>query len=146
MSKNVKKYVDTCSICHRSKIVRHKSYEYLEFLLHSKDSREDWTINFITDLSLSVRRDSVFDSILMIIDRYTKYVRYILSRKDWKAENLANVMIEKIFTKYDKFITIITDREFLFTSVYWSTFCYYLRVQLRYSIAFHSQTDDQTER
>jgi hypothetical protein len=41
MSKNVKKYVDSCSICHRVKFVRHKSHELLQAFSISKNSRQD---------------------------------------------------------------------------------------------------------
>ncbi len=99
MSKDVKKYVDSCSTCHRIKFVRHKSHELLQVLSISKNSRQDWTMNFITNLSFSKHRSIVYDSILMIIDRYIKFSLYISSKKTWNAENLTNALIDEIFIR-----------------------------------------------
>ena len=62
------------------------------------------------------------------------------------APELANVLVEEIFSKFGTPRSIVSDRGSIFTSVYWSTFCYYLVVKRRVSTAFHPQTDGQTER
>jgi hypothetical protein len=146
MNKNVKKYVDTCSTCHRIKLVRHKSHDLLQSLSIFEKSRQDWTMNFITDLSFSKHREVVYDSMLMMIDRYIKFSLYISSKKTWNAENLTNALIDEIFIKFEKFVFIVTDRDSLFTFKFWSSFCYHLWIRLRYSIVYHSQIDEQIER
>jgi hypothetical protein len=138
MNKDVKKYVDTCSICHRIKFVKHKSHDLLQVFSISKSSRQDWTMNFITDLSFSKHRNVVYDSILMIINHYIKFISYISSKKTWNAENLTNVLIDEIFIKFKKFIFIVTNREFLFIFKFWSSLCYHLWIRLRYNIVYHS--------
>ncbi len=90
ISKNVKKYVDSCSTCHRVKFVKHKFHDLLQAFSISKSSRQNWTMNFITNLSFSKHRNIVYDSILMIINRYIKFNLYISSKKTWNAENLTN--------------------------------------------------------
>jgi hypothetical protein len=146
MNKDVKKYVDSCSICHRIKLVKHKSHDLLQILSISKNSRQDWTMNFITDLSSSKHRDIVYDSILMIIDRYIKFSLYISSKKTWNAENLTNALIDEIFIKFERFVFIITNRESLFIFKFWSSLCYHLWIRLRYNIVYHSQTNEQIEK
>jgi hypothetical protein len=142
MNKDVKKYVDSCSTCHRVKLVKHKSHDLLQILSISENSRQNWTMNFITDLSFSKHRDIVYDSILMIIDHYTKFNLYISSKKTWNAENLTNVLIDEIFIKFERFIFIVTDRKFFFIFKFWSFLCYHLWIRLRYSIVYHSQTNE----
>jgi hypothetical protein len=39
-------------------------------------------MNFIIDLSLNKRNEQIYDFILIIINHYTKYFRYISTRKD----------------------------------------------------------------
>jgi hypothetical protein len=39
-------------------------------------------MNFIIDLSLNKRSEQIYDFILIIIDRYTKYFQYISAKKD----------------------------------------------------------------
>ncbi len=146
MNKNVKKYVDSCSIYHRVKFVKHKSHDLLQAFSISESSRQNWTMNFITDLSFSKHRDIVYDSILMIINRYTKFSLYISSKKTWNAENLTNALIDEIFIKFERFIFIVTNRESFFIFKFWSSLCYHLWIRLWYNIVYHSQTNEQIER
>jgi hypothetical protein len=146
MNKDVKEYVDFCSICHRIKLVRHKSHDLLQALSISKSSRQNWTMNFITDLSSSKHQSIVYDSILMIIDCYIKFSLYISSKKTWNAENLTDALIDEIIIKFERFVFIVTDREFLFTFKFWSSLCYHLWIRLRYNIVYHSQTNEQIEK
>ena len=75
-----------------------------------KGPRQNWTMDFITDLPPSIRRGQVYDSILVTIDRYTKFSRYIPARKDWEAENMSDVLVEEIFTKFGMPVSIVTER------------------------------------
>ena len=52
-------------------------------------------------------------------------------RKDWKATDLANVLVENVFSTFGKPVLLMNNQGFLFTSNYWSHFCYYLSVQLK---------------
>ena len=62
------------------------------------------------------------------------------------VEQLAEVLIKAVIKYHDLPDSIVTDRGSLFTSNFWSSFCYYLNVKRRLSTAFHLQTDRQTER
>jgi hypothetical protein len=146
MNKDVKEYVDSCSICHRIKFVKHKSHDLLQAFSISENSKQNWTMNFITNLSLSKHQDIVYDSILMIIDCYTKFSLYISSKKTWNAENLTNALIDEIFIKFERFVFIVTNRESFFIFKFWSFLCYHLWIRLRYNIIYHSQTNEQIER
>ncbi len=146
MNKNVKKYVDTCLTCHRIKLVKHKSYDLLQSLFILEKSRQDWTMNFITNLSFSKHKKNVYDLMLMMIDRYIKFNLYISSKKTWNVENLTNALIDEIFIKFEKLVFIVTNRDFLFTFKFWSSLCYHLRIRLWYNTVYHSQIDEQIER
>jgi hypothetical protein len=146
INQDVKEYVDYYETCHRVKIIKHKSFKQLQSILMLKKSRQDWTMNFITDLSSSKRWNKTNDSILIVIDRYTKYAKYIRARKNWTTVQLTNVLVKKLFIKLKISVFIITDRESLFIVNYWFVFCYHFKSALRYNTAFHSQTDEQTER
>ena len=82
MSVDVQEYLDSCANCARAKLRRHCPYGELQSLLISNGPRQDWTLDFIIDLPPSVRRGQVFDSILVVVDQYTKYSKHIPSRKD----------------------------------------------------------------
>jgi hypothetical protein len=146
MSKNVKKYVDICSTCHRIKFVRHKSHDLLQSLFILERSRQNWMMNFITDLSFSKHKEVAYDSMLMMINRYIKFNLYISSKKTWNVEDLTNALIDEIFIKFERFVFIVTDRDSFFTFKFWSSLCYHLWIRLRYNIVYHSQIDEQIEK
>jgi transposase InsO family protein len=146
MPGDVREYVTSCTKCSLAKPTRHKPYGLLQSLPVPQGPRKDWTMDFITDLPPSKRRGQVYDAILVVVDRYTKYSRYIPARKDWTAEHLADELFDEVFSKQGMPESIVSDRGSLFTSNFWSNFCYHLRIKVRLSTAFHPQTDGQTER
>jgi hypothetical protein len=146
MPADVREYTGSCSKCLQSKPTRHKPYGLLESLPVAEGPRRHWTMDFITDLPPSRYRGLVYDAILVMVDRFTKYSRYIPARKDWDAEFLGDVLFDEIFSKLGMPLSLVSDRGSLFTSKYWSDFCYHLRVKVRLSTAYHPQTDGQTER
>jgi hypothetical protein len=130
MNKNVKKYIDICSTCHRVKLVKHKSHDMLQSFFIFEKLKQDWTMNFIIDLSFSKHKNVVYDSMLMMINRYIKFNLYISSKKTWNAENLTNALIDKVFIKFERFVFIVTNRDSLFIFKFWSSFCYHLWIRL----------------
>lgn len=128
------------------KLTKHLLYGELQSFPMPKGPRKDWTLNFITDLPLSLRKGSAFDAILVIVNRYIKYSTYIPVRKDWDAKKLADVIVEEVFSKFGIPVFLVSDQGSLFTLKYYLNFCYYLWVRLNYSTAFYPQTNGQTER
>ncbi len=102
-------------------------------------------MNFIVGLLSLGWHGQTYDIILVIIDHYIKMVRYFLTTSDIDASELAELFIDTILKDYGSSTSLITDHGSLFTSYYWSSFCYYLCTRQNLSTAFHSQTDSQTE-
>ena len=73
-------------------------------------------MNFVIELSLSKRRDVVYDSILMIVDRYIKMIKYISIIKKIDVAELMKVFFEKIVLRFDMLNEIMSDRNFVFTN------------------------------
>jgi hypothetical protein len=119
---------------------------YFNHYRFSWDLKKNWTMNFITNLSFNKRSEQIYDFILIIIDRYTKYFKYISARKDWTTKQLANQLFDKIFSKHEMSKSIMFDKNSLFIFNFWFNFCYHLKIKIRLNIVFHSQTNDQTER
>ena len=103
-------------------------------------------MDFITDLPPSRRGNNAFDAILVVIDRFTKYARYVPYRKTMNAKQLATVLVDNIFMDFGLPDGIVSDRGSVFTSAYWSSVCFVLKIKRKLSTAFHPQTDGQTER
>jgi hypothetical protein len=141
--KDVKKYVFSCDICQRVKTSRHHSYGEMQALPHSNGSWEEVIMNMITGLPSSKHDNSVHDTILVIVDRYIKMVRYISTNKTLTAIQLADMFFEKIVCCYETLKEIVFNRGSIFMSSYWSEVCYHTKIKCRLSTAFHSQTDEQ---
>ena len=103
-------------------------------------------MDFITDLPPTKLVGREVDSILVIVDRYTKMVSYNATTKQCDSVELASIMLDAVVRRYGVPRGIVTDRGSVFTSQYWSDFAFEARVKHRLSTAFHPQTDGQTER
>ena len=105
-------------------------------------------MDFITDLppSTNTTTDVVYDSLLVIVDRYTKVAKYILCYKTTIVEELVELFIKQWIKDHGILASIITDCRSLFTSKFWLAMCYHLRIRRNLSTAFYLQTDRQTER
>ena len=149
MIKKIANYVRICSECQRMRVHRHKSYDNMIAISSKKKQSFDTVIiNFITNMS-SVRDsyiEKTNDSILILINKLTKYATYISITKTLNAIDLANLLWREFVYRHEMMRSIISNREFLFTSNFWFTLCWNLRAKRKFSTVFHSQTDEQTER
>ncbi len=109
-NQDVRKYVDTCDICHRIKSVMYNPHGQLQDLPLPCALFIDFTIDFISDMPPCEHHGVVYDSIFVIVDRYTKMVRYIPARMDWTSERLAEAFIEKIWRDKDLPDSVVSDR------------------------------------
>jgi hypothetical protein len=146
LSKDVKDYTSSCGVCQRTRTQRHRPYGEMQPLPIPDGPFEELSMDFITDLPPSSRSGTVYDSILVVVDRYTKTARYIPCNKTCTAEELATLFYTEIVCRYGIPKGIVSDRGSVFTSAYWSSFCYEAHTKRRLSTAYHPQTDGQTER
>ena len=73
-------------------------------------------MNFVTELSSSKKRDVVYDSILMIINRYIKMIKYISIIKKIDVAKLTKVFFEEIVLHFNMSDEIVNDKNFVFTN------------------------------
>ena len=146
MLPDIKEYVLTCAVCQRTKATRHRPYGELASLPQPKGPWQEISMDFITDLPRSVSESTAHDSILVVVDRYTKMSLYIPVTKKITAEGLATVFLRRVICVFGVPRGIVSDRGSVFTSHFWSALCYHMKVTRRLSTAFHPQSDGQTER
>ena len=146
IARDVRRYVASCDVCQRMKAPRHKPYGLLMPIPQPEGPWTDISLDFVTGLPPSARRKIAYDALLVVVDRYSKMVRLIPCSTSIAAEELGELLVEEIFSKFGLPKSIISDRGTILTSQYWGTLCYYLAIKRRFSTAFHPQTDGQTER
>ena len=73
-------------------------------------------------------------------------VHLIPSRINYNASQLAELMFENIYKIHGLPQNIISDRDVLFTSTFWSRLHRLIGTRLRMSSAYHPQSDGSTER
>ena len=104
-------------------------------------------MDFITKLPKS--KDPVtgitYNLIMVIVDRFTKYLIVVLFKETHTAEQLGHLLLDRLVRDHGVLIMIITDRDKLFTSNYWKTISAAMGIKPKMSMAYHPQTDSQTE-
>jgi len=60
----------------------------------------------------------VYNLIFVIIDRYTKIINYIFVIIKIDVAKLAKMFFDKIVLRFKTLINIVSDKEFIFTSVF----------------------------
>ena len=62
------------------------------------------------------------------------------------ASDLINLFLNKVVWYHETSNDIVFDRDFIFTSHFWTLLCYHLLIKQKLSIAFYSCIDDQIKR
>jgi len=140
--KDIKRFIKNCDTCQRITVVRHAPYGLLQSNQAPDRPWKSIVMDFINDLPKSER----YNTILVVIDRLTKMSHFIPCSKDLDARQFANLFIKEIVRLHGRPHDIITDRGTLFTSDLWKETMGKLDIERTLSMAFHPQTDGETER
>jgi hypothetical protein len=142
MWKTVKDYVTIYDIFSCSKAPRHRPYGLLYPLPILKKPWSLISMDFITDLPSS----KAFDSIFMVVDRPMKMAHFMPYNKMVTSEETMRLFIDNIYKYHGLPEDIISDRGSQFTSKFWQSLFKILKIKIKLSFAYHSQTDGQIER
>ena len=134
-------YVRTCDACKRNKTARHTKYGPLKLLEIPYRPWEHISMDFITELP-SV---SGYDQIWVIVNRFSKMAHFV-PLKSRTASTLAKAFVREIWRLHGLPLGMVSDRDTVFTSKSWTEVMRLLDVSQDMSMAYHSQTDGQTER
>ncbi|WVZ80800.1 hypothetical protein U9M48_028251 [Paspalum notatum var. saurae] len=104
---------------------------------------EDVHMDFIVGLP---RTQKGYDSIWVIIDRFTKSAHFIPVKTIYHAKTYAELYIARIVSLHGVPLPITLDRGSLFVSRFWEQLQLALGTKLICSSAYHPQTSGQVER
>jgi hypothetical protein len=86
-----------------------------------------------------------FDSIWVIVDRFTKSAHFIPVHTKYRAKKYAKIYIACVLCLHGVLKMIISDRGSQFVAHFWEQLHASLKTHLIHSLAYHPQTNGQTE-
>ena len=99
-------------------------------------------MDFVIELPRTFRKH---DSILLVVDRFSKMAHFLPCSKTFDASKIAKFYFDEIVKLYGLPETIVFDRDVRFMSYFWKTLWHLVGTKLKFSIAFHPQIDGQTK-
>jgi len=100
------------------------------------------SLDFIEGLPKSGRNDTI----LVVIDKFTKYAHFLALAHPYTALSIAQLYFNNVYKLHGLPSAIISDRDRIFTSALWKDLFSLSDTKLLMSSSYHAQTDGQTER
>ncbi|GJW09631.1 putative nucleotidyltransferase, ribonuclease H, partial [Tanacetum coccineum] len=142
MKAEIAMYVSKCMTCAKVKA----KYQNLSGLLVQPIipiwKWEKITMDFVTKLP---KTTSGQDTIWVIVDRLTKSAHFLPMKETNSMEKLTRQYLKEVVSRHRVLVSIISYRDNKFTSHLWKSLNEALGTQLDMSMAYHPQTDGQSE-
>ncbi|MBW0539429.1 hypothetical protein O181_079144 [Austropuccinia psidii MF-1] len=116
-------------------------------MIHIQEPKSPWEvfhIDWVTALPPS--GDKGYNSLLVIVDRYSKTPIFLPFQKDDIAVDTALLLLSRVISHTGLFKNIICDRDPKFTSALWTNLHRLFGTKLSFSTAYHPQADGLAER
>ena len=143
---DVQKYCKPCQTCKQSKPPNQKPHGLLNPLSIPSKPWEEIGINFIGPLPLLKNKDDEFDLITVVIDLLMAMVHLVPNCITYTAREVAELVFVEVHKYHGLPKSIVSNRDVLFTSIFWTHLQKLIGVDQRMSSAFHPQSDGSTER
>ncbi|QRW23878.1 Retrotransposable element Tf2 protein [Rhizoctonia solani] len=134
-------HVDSCETCQR---IRKPKYATIPPQPLELPSRPWQHVSY--DMIVDLPKDGSNDSILVIVDSFTKYVILVECSKKLKAPELADLFLRHVWKRYGMPEKTISDRGRVFNNRFLKALYQRLGIDPHFSLAYHPQSDGQTER
>ncbi len=142
--KALRQYIKHCSQCLAIQTRRHKLYENLQSIHSYFVSFHTIIMNFVLEL-FKIKKET--NCVLSITDKFTKRIMLISKKFTYTTKNWAIQLLEKSQRRnWDISKMIISNRNRKFLSHFWRTLFIRLKIFMLYFTAYHSQTNETSER
>ena len=143
MTHDVRDYVLSCPVCQLEKGETQLPRGELRPLKVPEERWQEVSIDFITKLPTTKKGN---DSVLVAVDRATKYVHIVPCQESISARHTALLYWRNVARYHGIPRTIFSDRDVRFTSQFWKSLWKFFGTGLHFSTSFHPQTQGQVER
>jgi hypothetical protein len=116
MRKNIKEYVDACEVCQRNKYQTLSPGGLIQPLPVPKQVWTDISMDFIGGLP----KVHGVDTIMVVVDRLTKYAHFLPVKHPYTAKDIAELFIKEIVRLHGFPSSIVSDRDKVFLSSFWA--------------------------
>nr|GEX64639.1 putative nucleotidyltransferase, ribonuclease H [Tanacetum cinerariifolium] len=138
MKRDVATFVSRCLICQQVKIEHQRASGLLQPLDIPVWKWDKISMDFVTGFPRTQRR---YDAIWVVVDRLTKSAHFLPIRKDYSVSRLAEIFQQEIVRLHGTLSAIVLDRDPRFASCFWKGLKKAWGTRLKFSTAFHPQTD-----
>ncbi|MBW0491441.1 hypothetical protein O181_031156 [Austropuccinia psidii MF-1] len=132
-------YINTCERCQKANRTHGKKYGLLQHIEEPKHPWETINLDWVTGPVPGGKKN--FNACLIIVDRFSKSVRFLLCQKENTAMDTTLFFLNNIISTCEVPKIIISDRGPKFTSESWTNLNDMLHTKLSFSTAYHPQTD-----
>jgi hypothetical protein len=133
MKANVKTFVADCSVCAQAKPDRARYPGLLSPLPVPTESWQVISMDFIEGLP----RSGAAKCLMVIMDRFSKFAHFLPLSHLFSAQQVAQVFLDNIYHLHGLLTHIISDRDRIFTSVFWRELFRLANTTLSMSSAYH---------
>ncbi|KAL0302397.1 UNVERIFIED_CONTAM: hypothetical protein Scaly_3034200 [Sesamum calycinum] len=142
MRDDVETYVRTCLICQQDKADHQNEAGLLQPLPIPKRPWESVSMDDISGLP----KVGDLSSIIIMVDRLSKYATFIVAPKHVTAEGTTHLFFKHVIKYWGSPKDIVSDRDSRFTGVFGAELFRLLGSTLSMTSSYHPQSDGQTER
>jgi hypothetical protein len=135
-------YVPTCTACQQHKSKTTRPIGPLHPLPVPDERCESVAMDFVGPLPV----DQGYNCLLTVTDRLNSKYRLIPTTTNASAEKTAELFFDNWYCENGLPLSIISDRDKLFTSRFWAHLCLLTGIEHKCSSAYHPQTDGASER
>ena len=143
MKKEIASFVSRCLTYQQVKAENQKPAGKIQLLPIPLWKWEKITMDFVTGLPRTLRQHY---AIWVIVDRLTKSAHFLPVNVEDSLEKLAQLYVDEIVRLHGVPVSIVSDRDPMFTSRFWPSLQTTLGTRLQFSTTFHPQTYGQSER
>lgn len=141
MRRDIKSYISHCTTCQHIKPENRKPTGLLQPIPIPSSVWVDLSMDFVTGLPMS----QSYIAILVVVDRYSKGIHLGPLPPHYTAHKVAALFMDIVCKLHVFPHSIISDRDPIFLSAFWRYLFTISGTRLRFSTAYHPQSDGQME-